>query len=224
MGIVGTIVGQPSTDGGGGPSLPSGLVLRLDAANRGTTENRWDDLSGNDNHFTAASAGEFPAFVGGVCQFRKASQTHFDGPDLSALTEGEIFYLMAHAGGTGLCGWSKFGSNAETEYYTLSGATSNIYSSFGSTARYNCGPPSQDLTQYRVVNIWSATNDWQLNIDGVVEHSYTASNTVSFASATILGKSHNGYYLDADVKAVLLFDHKLSESDREVVETYLESL
>ena len=43
------------------PTNISGLVLWLDAADRGTTTDQWDDKSGQDNHWTSTT-GQFPTF------------------------------------------------------------------------------------------------------------------------------------------------------------------
>jgi hypothetical protein len=195
----------------------------LDASDRGSTTNQWDDKSGNTNHFTSDIAGEFPSFAGGVATF-DGSNDHLDGPNLSALTEGEIFIVMKRYAdnsevGTNT-GWMHFGGDTQNDHFTYS---ASIYSDFGSSARKDCGNPTPDISQYHTINIWSAASDWQMNIDGGLLYN-TATNTVSFPSATTLGKSDGVYYFQGDIKAFILFSRKLTTAERAQMEMYCANL
>lgn len=198
------------------PTDIGSLVLWLDASDRGTTANQWDDKSGNSNHCTSAS-GNFPTFSAGVATF---DGTDFlTGVDYSALSEGEIFYRVKSKVSTNT-GLHSFGTSSNRGHYPFSDG--NIYDQFGSTTRKSCGSPLATMTAFHTLNIWSAPSDWSLNQNGS-EVFATASNTVAFKSAPRIGNSVNDY-LNDDIKAVCLFGAKLSADDRASMNTYMDSL
>lgn len=200
------------------PRSIASLELWLDASDRGTTTDQWDDKSGNGNHFTSAS-GEFPTFTAGEAIF--STGDFLTGPTFAALTEGEVFLRVQNdvqsggAQGTPL----DFDLVSAIDHYAYSGNV--IYNGFGSTGRKNCGVTTQVLTTYHTLNIFSAASDWEMLIDGVSEFS-TVSNTVSFSATPWLGKS--SYAWDGRIKAVAFFNAKLSATDRASMLAYMNSL
>lgn len=206
------------------PTDITGCVLWLDAADRGITTNQWDDKSGQGNHFTAANASYFPSFAGGEASFDGVDD-RLTGPNfLSALTDGEMFivqkrYLDQSTTGNNT-GWFDLGSSTELSHFAY---LNQIYCEFGTTLRKACGDPTPDISVYHTYNIWSAPNDWQLNIDGANQFS-TVVNTVGFPTTPVIGWSNSSYRFQGEIKAVIIFDHKLSSVERAQVELYCAGL
>ena len=200
------------------PTSVASLELWLDANDRGTTTDQWDDKSGNANHFTSAS-GQFPTFTAGEAIF--STGDFLTGPNFSALTEGHIFLAVENdvesggAQGTPM----DFDQTSSIDHYAYVGGT--VYNGFGSTVRKTCGNPAQALVDPHILSIHTAANDWEMKIDGVSIYS-TTSNTVSFHTAPWLGKS--GYAWDGRIKAVLFYNAKLSVDDEADVMAYLATL
>jgi hypothetical protein len=214
----------------GAPKIPTaGLVVHLDAANRGTTDNQWDDLSGNDNHWTSA-AGQFPTFADGAATFNGSSE-YLTGPDLSALTEGEVFILQkryADNNDTGNnTGWTHLGNGAgDQDGFTYA---SGVYCEIGRQDRISLGNPTQDTSLYHVINVRSGTtagdsgNPWEMYWDGV-DFAGVGTNTVRFPAAPFIGKSHGFLYFQGSIKALLIYNRRLTTEERAVVNTYLAPL
>jgi hypothetical protein len=202
-----------------------GLTVLLDARDPGVTANQWDDLSGQNNHYTSPDAGTFPTIAAGAARF---DNDYVQGVDLSALTEGEAFFLYkvdSEAGADAVKGGCSFGnvlSGFPNDHWPW-GGDGQIYSAFGSTTRKTCGNPTPPLTDYTVLNFHSAQNDWGLRVNGTPLYA-TTSNTVSFTSNTIIGKSAGSYYVIGYFKAIVLFNRKLTTHERAHVEAYLQAL
>jgi hypothetical protein len=198
----------------------------LDAANRGTTDNQWDDLSGNGNHFTAAAANEFPVFSGGEATF-DGIDDHLDGPSLSALTEGECFVLIKRANdnsetGTNTGSFHDVGASGSVNHYLYD---NTIYDNFGRSGRLTVGDPTPPVDVYRIINIHSATNDWAFKFDGSVLYS-EGTNTPSFRATPVIGAGAptGGYFFDGSIKVYLLYNRKLTTEERATVNEYLATL
>ena len=213
----------------GGAFVPTdiaSLEFWLDAANRGSTFETWDDVSGNANHFSKVD-GSFPLFSGGICTFNAVSNHRVQGPSFAALTEGEIFWRVKvnndPPAGANQSGISSLGTDvAARNHYPLNGS-GVVYHGFGSDTRKTCGDPATDLATWHTLNIHSASNDWALKIDGSVLFS-TATNTVAFTATPKIGISDNTYDFDGQVKAICMFNAKLSPGDRASMESYMASL
>jgi len=212
------------------PFVPTDIancILWLDASNRGVTTNTWDDLSGTGNHFTSSSAAKFPTFSGGAATF-DGTDDEVGGPvGMISSAAGEIFLRMkryADNGDTGNnTGWMAWGTDSNQDHFTYG---STIYTHFGSTARKTVGNPSWDTSTFSTINIWSAASDWAFNRNGTLEYS-TASNTVSWLlspSTFHIGWSFSTYYFQGDIKSVVLFNRKLSASERTDMETYMSTI
>ena len=214
-----------------GVALPTdiaSLIIWLDASDRGSTTDQWDDKSGLGNHFTATS-GQFPTFSGGEAIFDGVTSRVY-GPNLSALTAGEVFLRVAvdvdPSASVETSGLWGFGSNligGQSDHYPYTSGI--IYSGWGRDSRVTVGDPTPALTSYRTVNIWTASGDWNYNLDGTSLYS-TATNTVGFRTSTVLGYSTSdaGQYLDGNIKAMCVFNAKLSAGDRSDMEAYMAAL
>ena len=209
------------------PSDIASCELLLDAANRGSTTNRWDDLSGNANHFNAASAGEFPSFGSGIATF-DGSDDHLDGPDfVSSFTAGEIFYQIKAANDPGspasASGWDQWGSDTAAD--TFIWTDGQMYLGFGTSSRKSTGNPGRGpMNEWRTIDIWSATNDFSLTIDHFQDYTHTGS-VVGFTTTPTIGYSTTpDRWLKADVKAIVVFSEKLSADNRRKMLNWLVKL
>lgn len=213
--------------GVGGPPIPAnpvldipGLTVLLDSADPGDLDNTWSDLSGNSNHFVA-SAGNLPAVSTEGFYFPNDVNKAVYGPNLSAYTAGELFVKAkndpAYSNGGGFGFGNDQGLGDHHPY------SSGFYSSFGNATRRTCGGGATAASVWHIANWWSAPSDWRFNINGAQVYA-TGSNTVSFPSTSIVGKSNPGGNYWGWVKAVVLFNRKLTTEERTSVEDWLDTL
>lgn len=214
------------------PADVPGLYQWLDASQLSLSDNdavsSWTDESGNGRHATQGTGANQPTFKTGIVN--GLSVIRFDGTNdflslgnLSALTEGEVFvvFKLDADPGTNSGGLMFLGTAAADNHTPLSDGT--VYDGNMSTARKTVGNPVADMsTTFRVLNIWSAANDWAWNLDGSAVHT-TATNTVGLSATAELGRSSNLYPLDGDIAEYILYDNKLSGGDRTLVTAYLET-
>jgi hypothetical protein len=98
-----------------------------------------------------------------------------------------------------------------------------IYDDFGTSVRKTAGNPVLSLASYRVFSQISATNNWQMWIDGGSLFS-TETNTTGWGASPKIGWVTFGaqnYYIDGDIAEILVFPTALSTEDRQSVERYL---
>lgn len=210
------------------PTEIDGLMVWLDASDRGSTALTWDDKSGNNNHFVSSQASYFPTFAGGKATFGVGGQDFltWNGWDATGITSMEVFVILKRDGSASSTG-SDSGSfgyfTGGTDHYVYGG---QIYNTFFTSTRQTVGLPAINVTaSYHVVNIYSANNDFVFNINGGTEYKTTsatfnsapASNTLALGASAITG----GYYFSGDIAAYVLFDHKLTSKERAQVNEYL---
>lgn len=200
-------------------------------ATDGQTIQYWRDKSTNGNDWSQATAGNRPTFDadagaswnnGPAVAFSNASSQYLTGPNLSALTASEFFFLLVIPS-TANVGWCNFNTYSTNNHYTLGGI---IYDGIGSSARKTVGTPATTLTNPHIYNVINTSSEWTANIDGSQEFT-TATNTVSFGSGPPrLGASYDTTLWDwtGSMVAVLLYDGKLSTDDRTAVYNYLDAL
>lgn len=190
--------------------------------------NVWEDKSTQGNDWTAAVGFE-PSVVSGGPEYNSQDVVQFSdhyliGPNLSSLTEAEVFILLdidADPPQSGVQTGLYFLASLGSHYPWVNGT---IYDGFCSNSRKTVGNPTESLTDPRVVNIWSASSDWNYNLDSSSLYS-TVSNTVTGPATTYLGRSDGGggpFYLRGRIRAFILYDGKLSASDRAAVYNYLD--
>ena len=141
------------------------------------------------------------------------------GPSLASLTAGEIFILVANDSEANTGCWG-FGTSADTSHFTWGDGI--WYENFGRASRVNSGNPAPALTNPIVVNMISAPGEWTLNLDNA-NHYTTATNTVSFRSDPFIGRAPV-YETFMEIRAVIMYDGKLSTADRSEVYNYLDGL
>jgi hypothetical protein len=184
----------------------------------------WADKSVAGNDWTLD--GTTPPFVTtGGAEWLSADVVRFVtldrifGPSLTSLTAGEIFILLANDYEANIGCWA-FGTSADASHFTW--GDGNWYESFGRATRVNSGNPSPALTNPIVVNMISASGEWTLNLDNAA-HYTTATNTVAFRSDPFIGR-HPSYETNMEIRAVIMYDGKLSAGDRTAVYDYLDTL
>lgn len=196
----------------------------------GTTILNWKDQSGNARHFSAASNGPIRknSIVNSLPVLRWANPSKLDGPNLSSFTAGEIFVVLKQnadpapsdlTSGLWVMGTAVGGSGSDHYPFT----DSTVYMGFGSTTRKSTGNPSVALTGFHLLNIWSAANDWAMQINGT-SHFSTGTNTVGFTNAPMIGRSLNVTYFDTgDIAEIICFNAKLSAGERTSMNDYIEA-
>jgi hypothetical protein len=150
---------------------------------------------------------------------------YMTGPNLSALTAGEIFILLQKDFTDGRLAASsswRFGTNTDTQLYVYNFGGSNWFESFGRSVRATIGYPGA-VDQPRVVNMISRSGEWTANWDGT-QHFTTATNTVAFASSPRMGQIPSSGDFGGEIRAVILYDGKLSSDDRTDVYDYLDAM
>ncbi len=213
--------------GGVGDSDITRFWLRADSlpvVANGTTVGTWNDVSGSNNDVASNNT---PAYRANVANFNGQPVVRFENGDrfglgnLSALTEGEVFVVVeadADPPGNGDDAelWDLGSTGDRGQYPATDG---NLFEEFGSADRKGniaVGP----LDQVRVYNVRSATNDYEIRLDG--ESIFTdATHTVGFENAAILGREENGGGFDGDIAEFIFFDQALNTTQRNIVDNYL---
>jgi fibronectin type III domain protein/thrombospondin type 3 repeat protein len=226
-----------------GATLPmTGLKLWLrgdfgvvkDANNLVST---WTDESGNLNNATQATTGLQPTLVSNAMNEKPV--LHFDGQGrllgvpgfLSSATAAEGFVVTrvpsqysANGGGLWSFGWSiPCGCGHGTRYPNDQG---QILDDFSSANAYSSGPiGSARIDEPHVYNVASSSSEWTSRINGNVQFT-TTNNTVAFSPGPAIGASgwqpfYDRNYFTGDIAEVLVFDHALTQPERDAVFSYL---
>ena len=180
----------------------------------------WPDGSGLANNATQSTVAKKPTFKTAIQNGLPV--VRFDGVDdsmslpnfLSALTAGELFIVLNRrlAGNQGS---HTFGPASGGSYYGFSDV---LYDEFGSTVRRDAFAPVP--VGWNVYGISAAAGSWTARFNGVSQFS-TATNTVGFHTAPAIGVNHINFYSAHDWGEVLIYDSKLSDANRQAVETHL---
>jgi len=190
----------------------------------------WNDSSGNDYHVTQSLEWLQPTYmtdeINGYPAIRFADK-YFQVPDIfSGVTEAEIFGVVkidldppVAVGRTGL--W-QFGGTGERMHFPYTDST--IYDNFCTSPRKTVGNPTPSLTEWRLYNVKSATNNWSSSIDGVTLYS-TATNTPVFTGLRHIGLSRNTlgdnlYYLWGYIAEIIIYNRLVDATERSQINTY----
>jgi hypothetical protein len=217
----------------GMPAMPlSGMKLWLKADAVFTNDRIavWPDQSPSHNDAIQNDATRtphvIPSAMNGHSVVRFDSDTAFlQLPNvMNGATQGEIFAVLKitnPAGGTGRTLWS-MGSGANS--YTDGGGRITEY--FGSAGGQPGPIATPILAQPHLYNVSARNGLWQSMLNGA-SYVVAGSNTVSFSNASpTLGWNGNVVYnrsLSGDVAEIIVYDHALSDVERETVSAYLNS-
>lgn len=182
----------------------------------------WPDQSGKNATISALNS---PAYrVSGIngrpaIEFVATESDHFNLPNLTGLSQGEIFSVLRAnndpptATNSGL--WTLGTSNSHYPW-----TNGNMYEGFGTTVRRDnllVGP----LAQPRVYNVRSLPGLWTSRLDGSTLFS-TATNSVIFPAVSRLGISADpSFRFDGFMGEVVLFNQALNDAQRIIVDNYL---
>jgi trimeric autotransporter adhesin len=244
-GYLGTIqvfgADAPAPPPTGDPSDLAGLLRWWDAGTGVTLStspadrvDQWDDQSGNAGHMTPISFNNTrPTWhtnqINGLpaLRFLRSDQRRLTFANLGSQTAAEAFIVVkvdldppTDASASAL--WdiqAQVGSGADTHYPFTD---SNVYDTFGTTARKSTGNPATNLAGWHLYNVRTASGAWSSHINGT-QHFTTATNTVGFGTAAhYLGQSKNGnYWLSGYVAELFIYNRVLGASERDDVHTYL---
>lgn len=179
------------------------------------------DLSGNGNNPTLNSA---PTWTAGgpngqpYWAFNGTTPNFITFPDVfSALTVAECFLVIKRTNNTaGQDGPWVFGSAGVDARFPFP-PDGKIYDDFGTTVRKDTGVPTNSpVTDYIVYNVITKSGGWTSHINGA-QHFTTATNTVGFQTACILGKGPSTTTLSANVSDLMIVNHELSTAERALV-------
>lgn len=188
----------------------------------------WVDQTGNSRNWLQSTSASRPtlklSIINGqpVVRFVAGSPFQFlNGPNPSALTEGEIWIVVAALDATGAAAtggmWS-FGTGTGDVVYPFTDL--NIYDDFGSTLRSNQNP-SVSLSSFHLYNVISTSSLWQMYMDGNFIKN-NVSNTVGWTSTPYLGQAFSqSSAFSGDIAEVLFYSAALSAPDRVTSKAYI---
>jgi hypothetical protein len=188
------------------------------------------DLSSNNNDITIEAPYRAIFYTNGGAYWKSGpvietnnGQAVYNLPDLSALTAGHIFRLLAADAdpGVGTVSFERFGSHTFSPAYTWTDGI--IYDGFGSTTRKTVGNPSPLLTQPRIYESISKANYWEAKLNGTSLYS-TVTNTVGWSSPCRLFMDYPATGQKMYYKAILLYDGELSSDDATAVRNWLDTM
>lgn len=196
------------------------------AVNNGDAIYRWADRSGNSRHFDQTTSGNRPQLQNSVVNGKPivdfdGVDDYLTGSDLSALTAGELFIVVAAdadpAVAPALGGWG-FGADTTGSSYPYTDGV--IYDQFGTTVRKTVGNPTPSLASFRLYNTISISGEWTANLDGTQIYT-TATNTVGFSTVPRIGFNNDAHYFGGRVAEFIMYGAKLTSSDRSAVKSYI---
>jgi hypothetical protein len=162
--------------------------------------------------------------IGGkpVVRFDGANDTVGLTDVMQGATGAELFVVLRATGDPAANhGFMTFGPGGWGQWALYPDAGGNIQDNFGGTMR-NTGRPGQALDQFHLYNTVSKSGEWTSRINGVVQYT-TSSNTVAFTPAPVIGSSgspFNGSF-QGDIAEIIIYDHALSQPERDAVQLYL---
>lgn len=194
------------------PAVNSGDLVSDVASVLGTT--------GDLNQPTLLNAGTL-AFDGSTPHISSAGSSFFVAPDMSGLTQGEIFVLVKHA--TPSVGDFLFQMSGTDNSFIPNSGDGEVYDSFGSSVRHNAIAASFG-SGWNVYNASSQAGLWRNALNGTELFS-TATNTFGFTAPFYVWQTSMGhYYPGGGMIAMFIFRQVLTAPQRALVNAYLAGL
>jgi hypothetical protein len=185
----------------------------------------WSDQSKNGYLLSPTGGGSLPQLMTSVLNGRPV--VHFGGngvglplPDFMAgAGAGEVFVVLRSTAATpgATNGFWQLGGSGGAAYPDSNG---NVPDDFGSTQIYQTGTPTVPVSSFQIYNVSAQPGSWINRYNGVIQYA-SASNTVGFTNTAVLGRDGNGNWFNGDIAEMMVYDHVVSSSEREAVETYL---
>ncbi len=201
-------------------------AAKTTAAGDGDVVGAWADKSGQGKDATQTTTADKPTLQTGIVNGLPV--VRFDGtddflniPDLSALTEGELFVVIKLDADPPVLnsGAWKFGSTGQNTFWPTA-ATGVIQDSFGSTVRKTVGNLVTSLAQFNIYNVVSRAGEWTANLNGAQEFT-TGTNTAGFTNVPRIGRNGAADFLKGDKAELLLYSPTLSIANRGLIADYL---
>ena len=189
---------------------------------------RWTNSTGSGIDAIQGSVANSPAYVADaingkpLVRFDGVNDTLGLGDVMQGATAGEIFVVLKATGSPGaIKGFLAFGPGGWGQWASYPDGSGNIQDNFGSTLR-NTGHSAQPLDQFHLYDAVSKPEEWTSRINGLVQYT-TTSNTVGFTTAPVIGSSNSAFNgpFQGDMAEILVYDHALSQAERDAVEQYL---
>lgn len=160
----------------------------------------------------------------------------FDGNDIYDLpnflagvfSAGHIFVVVkvtndpALATATCIGPYSRWGTGAGGGNTLFPFTNGDIHDSFGSSTRQSTGNPTPSLTAWRLYEVRSKASQWTSWIDGT-QHFNTASNTVAWDAAPLIGGDGAGNFFLGDFHELIFFGADIDASVIADVKSYVAS-
>lgn len=184
-----------------------GVALPSDGANITTS---WQDITGLGNHATVSGT---PTFETNECNGQPIvrlgadSNDYFTMPSWDAFTA-VTFVAVLKVTNTTTSGGNNLGDSGDAGAYTLN-ADGIIYDETGTTVRKTCGLPITPITSYHLLMVWSASNDYRMELNGMLQYA-TATNTVGSPAAPTIGFNGSAQYMKVDVPAIYVDNAKMT--------------
>ena len=227
-----SVTGTTGPSGGGAvQALPTDHLVLWFGGDQGITEDtsgnvsRWRDLSGQGNDALQSDASQRPQWVGGLLNgepalhFNNAAALHLPDHLMDGAGAGEMLLVLRSTAPAGAYTGLMALGVGDGDWAPYSGDV--FYEGFGSSQRYGPFQIPGDLTQFCLYDLSSSPGAWAARKNGSVEFA-TASNTVAFPTSNLsLGMNSQGYYFQGDIAEVLLFDHALTDDERQTWSSYL---
>jgi prepilin-type N-terminal cleavage/methylation domain-containing protein len=221
------------TIGTSGLPYSDGLVLHLSSSDAANFEiasgavSKWLDLSGENNDFVQNTSNRRPQLVDGLLQFASNDYLEKSGK-LSGVgfftNDGSDFttFIVAKSSEPS-SGWGTYLSNyMSTSTSYLFGRSE--YDSFEHVINNNSNTlehdENDDLNLFSSTNASGTLSSW---LNGMDKVSRTYSKGAQNSSKIFIGAGYGGAsnYLNGSVAEVVVFDHALTDAQRQSIEAYL---
>lgn len=187
----------------------------------GADATAWTDLSGNTKNMGIGGTAPVKRIVSGVHYFDFTPGGWFTLPDMSALTQAEVMFILktdndpATSGTTGRL--HNIGTGIEDNYYPWTDG--NVYDGLGSTQRKSV-QANFVKTNLHCYSVQAKTNFWKALFNGEERH-FIQSNTVVFNSTPTIGKNNSAGTFAGRMTALYVFSKVLTESQRLRMQEYI---
>lgn len=188
----------------------------------------WADQSVNGNNATQTTAANRPTVVANSMNGKPV--IHFNGSGqylnlpnvMGSATAGEVFVVTKASAVSGAeHEMMQFAANPSTYGTIYPVADGRIVDDWGSTAQQYVSIVAQPINQAHLYNVSSQPGLWVARINGLLQYRNTT-NTVSFTTTPTLGtRLLKDLTYAGDIAEFLVYDHVLSDADREAVGGYL---
>lgn len=194
----------------GNPIVGTPSIDQSDSARRAT----WNDVDPDFN-------GEPSATFSGSSD---ADAKRYSLPDLSALTQGEVFAVLKNQYTPGgypnhfYSGLWRIGSDSQNVHYPY--PDGHIYDAWGTNARKDYGVQSLPFTTPHVYNVSSVAGSYIARFNGTTIFS-TATNTAGFSATPVFGGQPSGFTYNGKLAYLVICNSVQSAPARAAMNQYL---